>query len=88
MTSIGQLPALIMSLVVVGLLAGVGLLVLGQFYSIASNPNGLNNSVAAEFLQVLMQSFGTLAQFLPIIVIAILGFVVIGLVYSGGRTQG
>jgi len=90
---IGSLPNLVLTLVIVGLVLFMGMVLIGQIFTVGTNTfsgnanltNNLTNIMGTLFI-----SFTTITNFLPIIVLAALGAVVLVIIFNlfGGRQTG
>ncbi len=83
--NLGGLPTLAVGIVVLALVVGVGMLVLAQFASVAGSATGLNSSTTATQITAFNTALNNFSSFVPIIIIAALGFFVIGLIWGGGK---
>ena len=74
-----------MGIVILALVVGVGMLVLAQFASVAGDDKGLNSSTTETQITAFNTALNNFSVFVPIIIIAALGFYVIGLIWGGGK---
>jgi len=89
---IGSLPSLVLTAVIVGLVLFMGMVLTGQIFSVGAatfsgNANLTNNLTAV--MGTLFSSFTTITNFLPIIILAALGAVVLSVIFNlfgGGHT--
>jgi len=89
---IGSLPNLVLTAVVVGLVLFMGMVLIGQIFSVGTTTFSGNEDLTGNLTLVmgtLFSSFTTITNFLPIIIIAALGAVVLSVIFNlfgGGHT--
>jgi hypothetical protein len=89
---IGNLPNLVLTLVIVGLVLFMGMVLIGQIFSVGTTTFSGNDDLTGNLtamMGTLFTSFTTITNFLPIIVLAALGAVVLAIIFNlfaGGRS--
>jgi len=88
---IGNLPHLVVTIVVVGLVLFMGMVLIGQIFSVGTTTFSSNTNLSNNLTSVMgtiFTSFTTITNFLPIIILAALGAVVLAIIFNlfgGGR---
>jgi len=90
---IGNLPHLVLTLVIVGLVLFMGMVLIGQIFSVGTTTFSGNTELTSNLTTImgtLFTSFTTITNFLPIIVLAALGAVVLAIIFNlfGGGHAG
>ena len=82
MASFGNLSGLVMAIVTVAVVLAVGGLILGQVYEVASNINNTATTDVQTGITQSLDAINLIPQFLPVIVIAVVGMIALSWFFS------